>query len=73
MPFYEYVCRGCGHEFEMMRAMSERDRPLRCPTCQSDIVERKLSRFAVSDSAGSAAAIEAGCPPERARKCGNYG
>jgi len=32
MPFYEYRCADCGHEFEAMQKMS--DAPLRdCPEC----------------------------------------
>ena len=32
MPFYEYRCNDCGHEFEAMQKMS--DAPLRdCPEC----------------------------------------
>jgi len=32
MPFYEYRCEACGHEFEAMQKMS--DAPLRdCPEC----------------------------------------
>jgi putative FmdB family regulatory protein len=32
MPTYEYLCRGCGHEFELFQQMSE---PLKrkCPEC----------------------------------------
>ena len=33
MPFYEYRCGSCGHEFEAMQKMS--DAPLTdCPGCE---------------------------------------
>ncbi len=71
MPFYEYRCGSCGHEFEARHTVEERDRPLPCPECRSAESQRKLSRFAVSGA--SASAGPGGCPPERARQCGNYG
>jgi putative FmdB family regulatory protein len=39
MPFYEYRCDSCGHEFEAMQKMS--DEPLTdCPSCsQAELVK----------------------------------
>ena len=33
MPIYEYVCSRCRHEFELMRAIEQRDEPAPCPQC----------------------------------------
>jgi len=35
MPFYEYGCSECSHEFEQFRTMAEYDVPLKesCPSC----------------------------------------
>ncbi|MCC6590088.1 MAG: zinc ribbon domain-containing protein [Bryobacterales bacterium] len=46
MPLYEYRCQTCGKRFEMLRRMSDSDRDLRCPECESKEVERLLSTFA---------------------------
>ncbi len=46
MPMYEYRCRECGKRYEMLRRMSDADRDLKCPDCQSEHVERQLSTFA---------------------------
>ena len=46
MPVYEYVCRGCGHEFEQI-VLPGRGAPA-CPECRGVDLERLLSRFAVS-------------------------
>jgi putative FmdB family regulatory protein len=35
MAIYEYLCPKCRKEFELMRPMSEGDRPARCPKCGS--------------------------------------
>lgn len=58
MPFYEYTCETCGHEFETLaRTMDEPAPP--CPECAGTTVKRKFSVFGVS--AGQAPAPPAGC------------
>ena len=42
MPIYEYLCAGCGHEFEVLVRGSERPR---CPECESAELEKRLSVF----------------------------
>ena len=46
MPLYDYACRACGHEFEVLIRGS--DAPSACPKCQSQDLERLLSTFAMS-------------------------
>ncbi len=42
MPFYEYRCAECGHEFEAMQKMS--DAPLTdCPACGKSALEKLIS------------------------------
>ena len=37
MPTYEYICRGCGHRFEVRHHMGEK--PAGCPLCShSDLI-----------------------------------
>ena len=45
MPIYDYRCRGCGHEFELVVLKST---VVACPTCQGADLEQLLSGFAVS-------------------------
>jgi putative FmdB family regulatory protein len=45
MPIYEYECRGCGHQFELL--VLKGTVPA-CPLCQSAELERTISAFAVS-------------------------
>ncbi len=45
MPIYEYECRDCGEELEIIQKMSEG--PLRkCPSCGALKLHRKISRSA---------------------------
>ncbi len=45
MPIYEYECRACGDEHEIIQKMSEG--PLRkCPSCGALKLRRKISRSA---------------------------
>jgi len=46
MPLYEYQCRDCGKSFELLRRMKEADSGVKCPACDSDEIERRLSTFA---------------------------
>jgi putative FmdB family regulatory protein len=45
MAVYEYLCPKCRKEFELMRPMSEGDRPARCPKCGSKSL-KLISGFA---------------------------
>jgi putative FmdB family regulatory protein len=45
MPTYDYRCRECGHEFELVERMSEHQTPHKCPKCGSDKVEPVLTQF----------------------------
>lgn len=46
MPIYEYTCRVCSHEFEVV--VLPKGSPPACPKCRSEDLERQLSMFAVS-------------------------
>jgi len=45
MPIYEYFCPRCKKEFELMRPLSEADKPAFCPDCGSE-AEKLISVFA---------------------------
>lgn len=45
MAVYEYICPKCRKEFELMRPISEADKPARCPKCGSKAL-KLISGFA---------------------------
>lgn len=57
MPLYEYVCRACGHEFELL-VLGGSAAPT-CPSCNTSDLERLLSGFAVSSATTRGANIRA--------------
>lgn len=48
MPIYEYRCNECKKEFEIFTSLSGED-PV-CPSCGSDKVKKKVSKFQNSGS-----------------------
>jgi len=48
MPIYEYVCKKCGHKFEMFRYFYQSDAELACPVCGEKDPERSFSTFSTS-------------------------
>jgi putative FmdB family regulatory protein len=47
MPIYEYTCRTCDKQFE---AVVTDGRKVRCPGCDSTLLEQRYSAFAVGAS-----------------------
>jgi putative FmdB family regulatory protein len=45
MPIYEYECRGCGEQFELLVLKGT---VAACPACQGQDLEQLLSGFAVT-------------------------
>jgi putative FmdB family regulatory protein len=47
MPAYEYICKDCNSEFTVFLSIREyEEKPgIKCPRCQSDNVQRKLTGF----------------------------
>jgi putative FmdB family regulatory protein len=62
MPIYEYRCEECGRAFEMLRRFSDADTDLKCPSCDSEEVERQISCFATSAGSGGGSTAT-GCGP----------
>lgn len=52
MPIYEYQCRTCSHEFELLVL---KDTVTACPACESRDLEQLLSGFAVSSDGSRSA------------------
>jgi putative FmdB family regulatory protein len=53
MPIYEFVCQECKKIFELL-AIKEGDLvEIKCPTCDSDNLERMLSKVTVTPRGNS--------------------
>jgi putative FmdB family regulatory protein len=61
MPIFEYLCRECDGEFELLVRGKEQ---ARCPLCASIHLEKKLSGFAVGGQSRALAGREpmGACP-----------
>jgi putative FmdB family regulatory protein len=55
MPLFEYVCRKCGHAFELLVTAS---RIPACPKCGSEELEQAISAFAVARGGKKGAASQ---------------
>jgi len=63
MPIYEYVCKKCSHQFELLRLSSNGFKGVKCPECGSGKAEKKLSTFAPAVSGPSTAGCGDGACP----------
>jgi putative FmdB family regulatory protein len=66
MPLYEYRCRECSSQFELLVRETT---TLACPACASAEIDKQLSVFAVSAPAGGAMPRSAG--PAACGACGD--
>jgi putative FmdB family regulatory protein len=55
VPIFEYQCRKCGNEFELLVL---KDTVIACPSCQGQDLERLLSGFAVNSEELSRARVQ---------------
>lgn len=49
MPIYEYVCKKCGHGYELL---VRSDTVIACPECGSKQAEKQFSVFAAASGGG---------------------
>ncbi len=56
MPIYEYRCHDCGTTFSRLQRVGAGADGVRCPSCESEKIERLLSSFASGTSSTSAGA-----------------
>jgi len=66
MPLYEYQCRSCDHQFELLVREST---TLECPSCASPELDKQLSVFAVNAASGGAMPRQMG--PSACGACGD--
>ena len=52
MPIYDFKCTACGHRFELMRSISNRDEAV-CPKCGAQVVRVYEGKWAMGKRGGS--------------------
>lgn len=79
MPLYEYVCEADGTVLELMRPMSDADKPVSDPAGKGRTFIRKFSTFAAKGQAsGSAGSVPlavrsgGGCACGKPHGCGSH-
>ena len=57
MPIFEYICKGCGKDFELIvRSTSP---PPACPACSSTELEKQISAAAIKSESTHGLAMKA--------------
>ncbi|MCI5150326.1 MAG: zinc ribbon domain-containing protein [Candidatus Electrothrix sp. MAN1_4] len=65
MPIFEYVCKKCTKQFEVLTTSSKDNEPVQCPDCESPEVKKAMSssNFRMRSSGPSLPCGSAGgCP-----------
>jgi len=68
MPIFEYLCKDCGKQFEVLVRGAGK---ARCPKCNSTSLDQQLSAFAVAVGHGNGGSTELASEP--APGCGSCG
>lgn len=53
MPIYEYDCETCGARFDKLVFLTAQLKPVVCPECSSDQVNKRLSLIASASGANA--------------------
>ena len=48
MPIFEYCCKDCGAEFEVLERSHNTDKPVECPSCGTHDTKKRFSAFATA-------------------------
>jgi putative FmdB family regulatory protein len=61
MPLYEYRCRDCGNQFEILQRLGEGGAGLSCTRCGAAALDKQFSTFATGGGSSSGFEAVAGC------------
>jgi putative FmdB family regulatory protein len=73
MPIYEYVCRDCGAQYEILRPIKDADSPISCRNCESHNTKRAISAFFAQSNGRVLAGSSSGCGNCSGGSCGGCG
>lgn len=63
MPIYEYVCKQCGHEFELFVRSAVAATNSVCPKCGNQRIDKRFSTFASNASRSGGSSVAASSAP----------
>lgn len=67
MPIYEFACKKCGHNFEVLYRASDGTSMPSCPACKSKKTEKLMSifggKFGNASAGGGKSCSATSCPP----------
>ena len=61
MPIYSYVCKECGHNFDLLVGVVSEKIELKCEKCNSKNIEKLLGSFNVGNFAGKSLSSANSC------------
>ncbi len=62
MPIYNYVCKECGENFDLLVGVTAERVVAKCRKCGSKNVEKIVSSFSVGNSTGNSSSSGLSCP-----------
>ena len=64
MPIYEYECKDCKHQFEVLTTQAQQTENVKCPKCKSTDVVKNMSASSIrigSSAPSSLGSASSGC------------
>lgn len=61
MPIYEFKCKECGHEFEIIMRASASKEEVTCPKCHAKNPDRLMSAFSSGSSSSGGFSASSSC------------
>ena len=62
MPIYSYVCKDCGHKFDLLVGIISEKPKFKCEKCSSKNIERLFGSFNVGSSGNKTGFSGDSCP-----------
>lgn len=68
MPIYEFICKKCGHVFEVLCAMGK-EKNFSCDSCGSKDLQKLISNFGIGGGSSRLRSSSPSCTSCSSRAC----
>lgn len=68
MPIYEFVCRDCGHYFEVLVRV-EKEKDVCCPVCNKKEIQKLFSTFGIGGGSNRLSRSSSACTSCASKSC----